>query len=91
MSTQVRKANQLRQLFSTFAFLLMRFVRNRLLVGTPLAKASTGTIRVRLLKVAAILRVSVRRIAISISTAFPLAAVLKDAATARARVPKPAA
>lgn len=80
MSTQVIAANQLRLMFSTFAFLVMRYIRKYLLAGTTLARATTGTVRNRLLKIGAIVRVSVRRITVSLSAAFPLASILREAA-----------
>jgi hypothetical protein len=81
MSTQVVAANQLRLMFSTFAFLGMRYLRKHMLADTALANATTSSIRTRLLKIGAIVRVSVRRIAISFPAAFPLANLLRAAAT----------
>ena len=63
-------SNQLRLWFSTFAYLLMQQLRAHALAGTKLAKATVGTIRNRLLKVAASIRVSVRRVHVRMCSAF---------------------
>jgi hypothetical protein len=71
-SSHTMRANQLRLYFSSFAYILMHQLRIRVLAGTQLERAQTWTIRVRLLKVAAVVRQSVRRIVVSLSNAFPL-------------------
>jgi hypothetical protein len=71
-STETMRANQLRLWFSTLAYLLMNQLRRVALKGTQLAQATCGTIRTRLLKIGAIIRVTVRRVWISMSSAFPL-------------------
>lgn len=71
-STHTLAANQLRLWFSTLAYLLMNQLRQVGLAGTDLAQASCGTIRTRLFKVGALIRVSVRRVVVSLSSAFPL-------------------
>ena len=71
-SAHTLRANQLRLWFSTLAYLLMNQLRQLGLAGTELARASCGTIRTRLLKVGVLVRVSVRRIVASMSSAFPL-------------------
>jgi hypothetical protein len=42
------------------------------LQGTELARAQVGTIRVRLLKLGALVQVSVRRVMLALSSVFPL-------------------
>jgi hypothetical protein len=71
-SSHTMRANQLRLYFSSFAYILMHQLRIRVLAGTQLERAQTWTIRVRLLKVATIVRQSVRRIVVSFSNAFAL-------------------
>lgn len=71
-STRTMRANQLRLYFSSFAYILMHQLRIRVLAGTELEKAQVWTIRVRLLKVAAVVRQTVRRIVVSLSNTFPL-------------------
>lgn len=71
-STAPFAANQLRLWFSTFACLLVARLRATALQGTVLARATVGTIRLRLLKVAAMVTVSVRRVHVRLAGAFPL-------------------
>jgi hypothetical protein len=71
-STGTLCANQLRLWFSTLAYLLLNQLRRVGLSGTELAQATCGTIRTRLLKIGALVRVSVRRIHVSLSSAWPL-------------------
>ena len=65
-------ANQLRVLFSAFASILFDVLR-RALVGTRLARATAGTLRLKLLRIAARVTVSVRRIKIAMDSAHPSA------------------
>lgn len=71
-STETMRGNQLRLYFSCIAYVLMNELRRLGLRHTALAQAQVDTIRVRLLKVAAIVKVSVRRIGVSLSSVFPL-------------------
>ena len=71
-STHYLGSNQLRLWFSTFAYLLLDQLRALGLKGTQLAHATAGTIRVRLLKVAAHVKVSCRRVYIRLASSFPL-------------------
>jgi hypothetical protein len=70
-STHYMGSNQLRLWFSTFAYLLIETTRTVALQGTELAKATAGTIRVKLLKIAAHVTVSCRRIYVKFASAFP--------------------
>ncbi|MEZ5328832.1 MAG: transposase, partial [Verrucomicrobiales bacterium] len=70
-STSWKASNQLRLWFSTLAQLLVEILRSHALAGTRLAKATTGTIRQELLKCAAAVKVSVRRVYIQMCTSFP--------------------
>jgi hypothetical protein len=78
-STHFMKPNQLRLWFSSFAQILMERLRTVGLKGTSLAQATAGTIRTRLLKIAALLTVSVRRVRIQLASAFPLREVFEAA------------
>lgn len=69
-SSAAISSNQLRLWFSTVAYLLMQQLRQHALTGTKLAKATAGTIRQRLLKVAASIRVSVRRVHVRLCSTF---------------------
>jgi hypothetical protein len=71
-STHWLSSNQMRLWFSAFAYLLLERLRAWGLHGTALARATLGTVRLRLLKVAAQLSVSVRRIHVRLCSAFPL-------------------
>lgn len=71
-STESFHANQLRLWFSTLAYLLLNQLRRVALPGTELARATCGTLRLRLLKIGALVRVSVRRVTVSLSSAYPL-------------------
>jgi Transposase DDE domain group 1 len=67
-STHEFESNQLRLWFSSLAYVLMQALRQHLLVGTELANAQCGTIRLKLLKVGVQVQFSVRRIVIAISS-----------------------
>lgn len=77
MSTHHMASNQLRLWLATFAYLLVERVRTLTLAGTELAQATVGTIRLRLFKVAAQVRVSVRRVYVQLSSACPMQALFR--------------
>ena len=70
-STHDLASNQLRLWLSTLAYLFLERLRALCLQGTDLAKATVGTIRLKLLKVAAAVTISVRRIHVQLPTAYP--------------------
>ena len=72
MSTHSMASNQLRLWESMFAYLLMERLRTQGLVGTALERATVGTLRVKLLKVAAQVSVSVRRVYVQLCSSYPL-------------------
>jgi Transposase DDE domain group 1 len=72
LSTHHLASNQLRLWLATFGYLLLERVRTLGLAGTELARATVGSVRVKLLKVAAQVRVSVRRVYVQLSSAYPL-------------------
>ena len=72
LSTHHLASNQLRLWLATFAYLLMERVRTLGLAGTELAQATVGSVRLKLMKVAAQVKVSVRRVYVQISSAFPM-------------------
>ena len=72
MSTHFLASNQLRLWLAAFAYLLLERIRTLGLAGTELARATVGSVRSRLLKVAAQVRVSVRRVYVQLSSAYPL-------------------
>lgn len=71
-SAATMRANQLRLWFSTFAYVVYTEFRRVGLAGTELARAQVSTIRRRLIKIGAVIRISVRRLYASMSSAFPL-------------------
>jgi hypothetical protein len=74
-STGKMWSNQLRLYFSSIAYVLLQTLRRLALAGTELERAQCGTIRLKLLKIGAQVRVTVRKIWISLSSAYPYAAL----------------
>jgi len=72
MSTHHLASNQFRMWEAMFAYLLLERLRTRGLAGTELERATVGSLRLLLLKVAAQVRVSVRRVYVQLSSAYPL-------------------
>jgi hypothetical protein len=70
-SCATMRANQLRLWFSSVAYTLMLALRRLGLKGTKLAKAQCGTIRLKLLKIGAQIRVTVRKVWVSLSESYP--------------------
>ncbi len=64
-------ANQLRLLLASAAYVLVEHLRREGLRGTELAKAQVSTVRLKLFKVAARVRVSVRRIVLHLASSYP--------------------
>jgi hypothetical protein len=70
-SSATMRANQLRLWFASFAYVLVSALRRIGLAGSRLEKASCGSIRLKLLKIAALVTVSVRRIKFAMNSACP--------------------
>jgi len=70
MSCSAFDANQLRLAFSTMAYALISRLRLAL-TGTRMQRARPSTIRLRLLKIGALVTVSVRRVLVRMATGFP--------------------
>ena len=70
-SCATMRANQSRLWFSSVAYTLMQALRRLGLKDTKLARAQCGTIRLKLLKIGAQVRVTVRKIWISLSESYP--------------------
>jgi hypothetical protein len=66
------RANQLRLWLASLAYVLVTALRRIALQGTELAHATAGTIRLKLLKLGALVTVSVRRVRIAIASACPM-------------------
>ncbi len=69
-STAWLRSNQVRLYFSSVAYLLMEALRRLGLEGTELARAQCGTIRLKLLKIGALIRVTVRKIWVSLAGGY---------------------
>lgn len=77
MSTHYLASNQLRLWLAAFAYLLLERLRAWGLAGTQLSQATVGSVRLKLLKVAAQVRVSVRRVYVQLSSAYPLQSLFR--------------
>jgi len=71
LSSETLRANQLRLYFPSLAHVLLEALRRLALSGTDWAAAQVGTIRLRLLKIAAEVRLTARRIPVRYSSAYP--------------------
>ena len=76
-SAATMRANQLRLWFASMAYTLLSALRRRALAATELARATCGTIRAKLLKIGALVTVSVRRVRVAMASACPYAAVFR--------------
>lgn len=72
-SSATMRANQLRLWFSSMAYVLMQALRRLGLTGTSMARAQCETIRLKLLKIGAQVRVTVRKIWVSLASGSPYA------------------
>jgi hypothetical protein len=79
-STATMRANQLRLWFASMAYVLLCALRRIGLHHTRFDNASCGTIRLKFMKIGALVRTSVRRIKIAMASGCPTAAVWGDAA-----------
>jgi len=70
-STAFLRSNQIRLYFSSVAYLLMQALRRLGLQGTALAKAQCTTLRLKLLKFGALMRITVRKVWVSLASGYP--------------------
>ena len=70
-SAKTMRANQLRLWFASMAYVLLCALRRIALQHTEFAAATCATIRLKLLKIGALVRVSMRRIKIAMASACP--------------------
>jgi hypothetical protein len=80
-SSHTMRANQLRLWFASFAYILVSAVRRIALQGTRFAKATCGTIRLKLFKIGAQIKTSVRRLFLHFASACPYQDVFQQALT----------
>ena len=78
-SARTMRANQLRLWLSSMAYVLISALRRIALATTRFADATCGTIRLKLFKIGAQVRISVRRIKFSMASAFPYTDVFRTA------------
>ena len=79
--TPTMRANQLRLWLSSMAYVLLCAVRRIGLAGTKLERATCGSIRLALLKIGALVTVSVRRVKLAFASACPHADIFRLAHT----------
>ena len=72
VSAETMRANQLRMYFAAMAYVLTYGLRRLGLKGTELERAQATTIRLRLLKIGAQIRITVRRVWLSMASSYPL-------------------
>src|SRR5450432_4234304 len=71
VSSESMRANQLRLYLSTMAYVLVSGLRRLGLKATELAEAQVSTIRAKLLKIGAQIRVTVRKVWVSMASSYP--------------------
>ena len=71
VSAETMRANQMRLYLSTMTYILVSGLRRLGLKGTELAEAQVSTIRTKLLKIGAQIRVTVRKVWISMASSYP--------------------
>ena len=76
-STSLMRSNQIRLYFSSITYCLLQALRELGLKGTKMARAQCSTIRVRLLKIGARVRVTARKVWISMATGHPAQALFQ--------------
>jgi len=77
-SAGTMRANQIRLFCSSIAYILLEALRRLGLVGTEMAQAQCQTIRLKLLKIGALVRVTVRRVWVSLASSCPYAEVFRQ-------------
>jgi hypothetical protein len=78
-STQKMFSNQIRLYFSSLAYLLVQALRQFGLAGTDMAKAQCDTIRLKLFKIGAKIRITVRNVWISFADGYPYRRIFDQA------------
>jgi hypothetical protein len=78
-SAATMRANQIRLWFSSVAYLILQALRRLGLQGTALARAQCDTIRLKLLKIGAQVRLTVRKVWVSLASSSPYADLFAQA------------
>jgi Transposase DDE domain group 1 len=76
-SAATMRANQVRLFFASIAYVLLEALRRLGLAGTALAEAQCQTVRLKLLKIGALVRVTVRKVWVKLSSGSPYAEVFR--------------
>jgi hypothetical protein len=77
-STHYLRSNQLRLYLSSIAYVLLQMLRRLGLEGTELAKAQCSTIRLKVLKIGALIRITVRKVWVSLAGGYPYVALFQQ-------------
>jgi hypothetical protein len=88
-SAATMRANQVRLYFSSIAYVLLEALRRLGLAGTELAEAQCQTIRLKLLKIGALVRVTVRKVWVKLSSGSPYAEIFRRVQANLARLRPP--
>lgn len=75
VSCATMRANQVRLCLATVGYIVMRALRQFGLHDTEMAEAQCDTMRLKLFKIGAVVRISVRRVCLALSEAFPFRAL----------------
>ncbi|MBW1790993.1 MAG: IS1380 family transposase [Deltaproteobacteria bacterium] len=86
-STAKMRANQLRLFFSSMAYILLQTLRRIGLAGTKMAKAQCDTIRLRILKIGARIRITVRKVWVAFAEGCPYCDIFQQVYDNLQRVP----
>ena len=78
VSSETMRANQMRLYLSAMAYILVSGLRRLGLQGTELAEAQVATIRTKLLKMGAQIRVTVRKVWVSLASSYPWQALYRQ-------------
>jgi hypothetical protein len=88
-SARTMRGNQIRLLFSSIAYVLLEALRRLGLAATELAGAQCQTIRLKLLKIGALVRVTVRKVWVKLSSSSPYAEAFRRVHANLARLRPP--
>ena len=77
-STHYLRSNQLRLYFSSVAYVLLQMLRRLGLEGTELAKAQCSSIRLKVLKIGALIRITVRKVWVSLASGYPYVTLFRQ-------------
>jgi hypothetical protein len=89
-STATLRANQVRLYWASVAYVMMHALRRLGLAGSALARAQCGTIRTKLLKIGAQIRVTVRKVWVALISANPYQALFAHVLARLRALPLPA-